>query len=210
MCGACADAVAVVVPPWCARCGRPTDEPAASCPDCPPRSIDRARAAFLYEGPVAAAIKGMKFSGWHALADHLAAAMAAASTGEPSADVVTWVPLSRRRLARRGFDQAELLARGVAARLDMPIHALLARRTETRAQARSSGAERRRALAGAFRAVASVSRSVLLIDDVLTTGSTAAAAAEALHLAGAERVEVLTAARSVGGPIPERCRVEPM
>lgn len=175
-----------------------------SCADCPPPAVDAARAPFLYDGPLARAIRGMKFSGWHALGSHMAGAMAQVA-GDLRADVLTWVPLSRRRLRRRGFDQAEVLARALAPRLDLPLDRLLARTRDTRAQARRTAADRRRALAGAFTSLEHIGSDVLLVDDVLTTGSTAAACAEALKEAGAGRVSLLTAARSLGGPIPARC-----
>jgi ComF family protein len=203
LCGPCADRVGVITPPWCSRCGRPWDEPVDSCVDCPP-VIDAARAPFLYDGPLAEAIRGMKFSGWHALADHLAGAMAEV-WGGIRADVVTWVPLSRRRRRRRGFDQAEAMAAAVGKRLDLPLRGLLRRVRETDAQARKSGVERRRALRDAFTAAGDVPDRVLLVDDVLTTGATAAAAAETLKRAGARRVSVLAGARSLGGPVPARC-----
>jgi competence protein ComFC len=174
------------------------------CRDCPPGPIDSVRAAFVYEGPTARAIKAMKFSGWHALAGHLGRAMAAGSGRR--ADAVTWVPLSRRRRSRRGFDQAELLAGAVARALGIPTARLLRRVRDTRAQARLAGSDRRSALRGAFAAVRPAPPSVLLVDDVVTTGSTAAACAEVLRSAGAERVDVLAAARSLSDPIPERCR----
>jgi ComF family protein len=174
------------------------------CGDCPPPGIDAARSAFLYAGPVSRAIKGMKFAGWRALADHLAAAMAEVwDLG--SADVVTWVPLARRRRARRGFDQAEVLARAVAPRLGVPTRPLLTRVRETPAQARRGGRDRRSALEDAFRAARAAPVRVILVDDVLTTGATAEACAGALKAAGSGRVRVLTAARSVGGPLPPRC-----
>jgi competence protein ComFC len=174
------------------------------CGDCPPPVIDGARSAFLYEGPMARAIKGMKFAGWRALAGHLAAAMAEAwDLG--TADVVTWVPLARRRRARRGFDQAEVLARAVAPRLLVPARPLLTRVRETPAQARRGGRDRRRSLEDAFRATRAPPREVILVDDVVTTGTTAGACAAALKEAGTDRVLVLTAARSVGGPLPPRC-----
>lgn len=203
LCAACTSAVGVIVPPLCDRCGRPTGKPVAACADCPPRSVDQARSPFLYAGPVARAIRGMKFSGWHALAEPLAGAMVAVLRAE--ADVVTWVPLSRRRRARRGFDQAEALARAVARSLGVPAAPLLRRPRDTRPQARQTAEERRRALRGAFRAVAVAPPRVLLVDDVLTTGSTAAACAEALRGAGARRVVALTAARTLGDPVPARC-----
>jgi ComF family protein len=163
------------------------------------------RAPFLYQGPIARAIKGMKFAGWHAVGWHLAGAMTEVS--DLRGDVVTWVPLSGRRLRRRGFDQAEVLARAVASRLGSPVRLLLRRgRDLGSSQARRTGADRRTALAGAFRAVEEIQAEVILVDDVLTTGSTAAACAGALKQAGAGRVSVLVAARSLGGPVPARCR----
>jgi competence protein ComFC len=205
LCGRCTRQVAVVTPPWCRRCGRPLEAPVARCRDCPPGQIDAARAPFLYDGPIRRAIHGMKFSGWHALGSHLAGAMV--ETGHHlRTEAVTWVPLSRRRLRRRGFDQAEVLARRVADRLDLPVRPMLERVRDTRAQARLSGPERRRALAGAFRSRGpGLPRRVLLVDDVLTTGATAAACARVLKEAGTRHVAVLTAARSLEGPIPGRC-----
>ncbi|HEX2030621.1 MAG TPA: ComF family protein [Actinomycetota bacterium] len=207
LCGPCTASVGVIVPPVCERCGRPTDEPVAVCGDCPPPAVDAARSPFLYAGPLARAIRGMKFSGWHGLADPLAAAMVEVLGARP--EVVTWVPLSRRRRARRGFDQAEALARAVARRLDLPAASLLRRIRDTRPQARRTAEDRRRALAGSFVAVDRAPPTVVLVDDVLTTGSTAAACAAPLRRAGARRVVVLTAARSVGDPVPARCFQRP-
>jgi ComF family protein len=206
LCGSCTDRVAVITPPWCEACGRPGEEPLPSCSDCPPRVIDGARAPFLYEGPISQAIRGMKFSGWHALGAHLSGAMAEVAGDLLPADVVAWVPLARRRLRRRGFDQAEVLATALAHRLDLPFSPLLRRIRDTTAQARKRGSERRRALEGAFEAWEDLPGTVLLVDDVLTTGATAAACSRTLKRAGATRVSVLTAARSLGGPVPARCR----
>lgn len=202
LCAGCRGSVAVVTPPVCARCGRPWEERLVACTDCPPEEIAAARAPFLYQGPMATAIRSLKFSGWKVLARHLAGAMA--EVWDLDADVVTWVPLSRRRRSRRGFDQAELLARPVGRRLGLPVRGLLVRSRDTPPQARRGGEERRRALRDAFRAVGRPSRTVLLVDDVLTTGATAAACARALGRRGSERVFLLTAARAARGPVPAR------
>ena len=123
-----------------------------------------------------------------------------AAVGTPAAaDVVTWVPLARGRRAERGYDQARALAVALAHRLDLPAARLLRRPVATDPQARRSGAERRTAMRGAFRAVRDVPARVLLVDDVLTTGATLGAAAEALRGAGAREVHAVAAARSLPG-----------
>ena len=175
-----------------------------TCGDCPPPGITRARAPFLYQGPVADMIRALKFRGWGWVARSLGGAMAHA-LGSESASVATWVPLARRRRAARGFDQAELLARVAGRRLDLPTARLLHRARETGSQARRAGRERRVAVHGTFRTRGPVPASVLLVDDVLTTGATAAACAAALRQAGARRVVLLTAARSLGTGVPGRC-----
>ena len=202
LCARCAESVGVIVPPLCARCGRPWPAPLPTCRDCPPEGIDLARSPFLYEGPIAAAIRGMKFGGWRALAPRLAAAIAAVLPEPPVADAVCWVPLSARRRRRRGFDQAEVLARALADLLALPAVRALHRRRDTPEQARLSGARRRAVLVGVFRPRRRAPPTLLLVDDVLTTGATAAACAAALRDGGAQRVVVATAARAVRGPVP--------
>ena len=185
-----------LAPPWCERCGQPLVRALRSCSDCPPEPVARLRAPFLYEGPARAAVHRLKFSGWRSVAGALAAAMAAMDLGE--ADAIAWVPLARSRLAARGFDQAAALARALGPRLQLPVVSLLQRTVETTPQARRSGDERRAALLGAFRCTTSrPPGSILLVDDVLTTGATAAACAVSLVQAGATEVSVVTAARAL-------------
>jgi ComF family protein len=107
-------------------------------------------------------------------------------------DLVIPVPLHRSRERRRGFNQAELLAK----RLRRPMSTrLLRRRKNTASQTGLTRNERKRNLSGAFEVLGNVSGSVILVDDVYTTGSTMNEIAKTLKRAGAERVEVLTAAR---------------
>lgn len=201
-CGRCRAGLSPLSPPWCRRCGLPLGTEVERCPRCPPPPIVRARAAFAYEGPARAAVHRLKFSGHRRVGEALAPAMAAVA--EPTPDVIAWVPLSRRRRAARGYDQAEVLARSVGRALGVPVVGLLVRVEETAPQARRPVVERRGAMRGAFRAVRDPPASVLLVDDVLTTGATAAACAHALVEAGAREVGVLTAARALPGPLPAR------
>lgn len=195
-CEPCRGELTVLDPPWCHRCGRPWPLPVPTCPDCPPAAIASARAPFAFAGPARRAVHRLKFSGWRGVGAALADAMVMVGP-LPRTDVVTWVPLARRRLAERGYDQARILAVESARRLGRPSAGLLRRAVATGPQSRRSGEERRRALRGAFEVRRRpVPARVLLVDDVLTTGATVAACAEALRSAGAREVHVLAAARS--------------
>jgi predicted amidophosphoribosyltransferase len=157
-----------------------------------------ARAPYGFDGPVRRAVHRLKFAGWRPVANALAAAMAMAwETTGWSPEAITWVPLSRLRLASRGYDQAKALALAVAPRLGVQAVPLLRRVGDPGPQARRGGAARRDAMRGVFEAARLPPARVLLVDDVLTTGATGGACAEALREAGAAEVGLLTAARAV-------------
>jgi predicted amidophosphoribosyltransferase len=146
---------------------------------------------------VRSAVHRLKFSGWRDVGRALGGAMA--TVWESDVDVVTWVPLSRRRLAERGFDQAKVLAAVVAADLGRPLVPLLVRDGDPGAMAKRGREERLASMRGRFHARTVVPSRVLLVDDVLTTGATSSACAVALAGAGAEEVALLTAARAGSG-----------
>jgi len=140
-----------------------------------------------------------KYGRIRTLARPLAELLRAALPRDEHWDVVAAVPLHWLRKWRRGFNQSELLARQVARSTGVPLVSALRRVRATPAQAGLSHTGRRRNVATAFRSRRPASlegRSILLIDDVLTTGSTAAACARALKKGGASRVLVLTVARA--------------
>lgn len=183
----------------CASCGSP---PHVVCPSCagalraapelaPPAWVDRCRAAFDYE-TVRPLVTAMKNGDHRALVPWLADHLAGRWRPPPGA-VVTWAPTGGARRRRRGFDQAELLARAVARRWGLPCRSLLRRRAGP-AQAGRALVERR--ANPAFEAWGKVPHEVVLIDDVVTSGATLAAAAHALRSAGAQRVTGLAVARA--------------
>jgi len=116
------------------------------------------------------------------------------------ADLVTWAPLSKKRLRRRGYDQSLLLARTVSAELDLPLAETLKKARDVPAQSGLEGEAARRAnVLGAYRAVGPerfAGKRVLLVDDVVTTGATLSECAKVLRLAGAGEVLCATLARA--------------
>lgn len=146
---------------------------------------------FLYEEPVRGAILRFKFQGLRAYAPQFARWMAQRVRAELPGryDFVTWVPCSRRRRWQRGFDQAELLARLLARELDAAAYATLIKVRHNPPQSKTKSASVRRAnVLGAYRLRpgAPVSGAkILVVDDIITTGSTLSECGKVLRLAGA-------------------------
>jgi competence protein ComFC len=166
------------------------------------RSPAGIRAAFAFEGVPRELIVALKFRHHQSAAAVLAAQMVRRLRLE-HVDVVTWAPTSARRVRRRGYDQAEAIARAIARQLGVPCRRLLYR-AHGGPQTGKSRADR---LAGpAFRARQPRSGlSVLVVDDVVTTGATLRTAAEALRSAGVAHVELVAAASAqLGHAVPHR------
>ncbi len=162
------------------------------------RGFDRASSFGFYEGSLRSLIHLFKYSGMKPLAPCLGRFLERAIPVDEAYDLVVPVPLHWRRKWQRGFNQAELLARHLARRRQLPMMNALRRRKAAGVQATLTVAARRRNVAGAFSAVSSADltgKRVLLIDDVMTTGATAAACAAALKRGGAKSVSLLTLAR---------------
>ncbi len=196
-------------PPWprCPRCHFPRGTgraPGARCIECAewPDALAGALASAVLESPADALVHALKYGGWTSLAAPLGARMARLCP--LPGRVVVAVPTTASRARRRGYNQAALLADAYARALGLPRVDALARAREGPSQVSLPPDQRRGNVEGAFvvpagRAAELRGRAVALVDDVLTTGATAGAAALALERAGAQGVIVVTFARALPG-----------
>ena len=182
------------------RCGRCRAQPPA---------YDRLLARWRYEAPLDAVLGGLKFRRLDYLGHHLGIDLATAFAADLAGlDLVVPVPLHWGRRLKRGYNQAERIARPLAAHLGLPLVEALRRRRATAAQSTLPRDARLANLAGAFEprpraaipgmaGIAGITgHRVLLVDDVATTGATLDAAAQALKRAGAAAVVALVAGRT--------------
>lgn len=192
----------------CPRCRRALDGRLALPPGVPlglpaamPVPLVQLEWCAPFSGAVRAALHRLKYSGERRLAAPLADAMAARwEAAGVGGELLVPVPVHAERARRRGYDQAFLLASGVSDRLPVPWHTALERTRHTTPQFELGRRARRTNVTGAFALSAGAGPVVkgrwpILIDDVVTTGSTLVACAEALYEAGAIAVSALTVAR---------------
>lgn len=204
VCAECDRKVPRVVAPFCRVCGRPMREGTAhlgQCLECLGQKpyFVRARAVAVHDGLPRQAIHGLKYGGQVRLAPRLAQWMAEAVRNDPvlrQSRVVVPVPLHPDRWLERGYNHAELLSAALSDVLRLPHEPNVLRRVKaTERQSELSREARLRNMRGAFetaRPALVAGRMVLLVDDVLTSGSTASECARALLKSGCSRVGVVT------------------
>jgi predicted amidophosphoribosyltransferase len=168
------------------------------CRECAGRRLAfaSARAALVYDGAVKRVVSGWKERGVRGLAA-AAAALVAEELARPDVDTVTFVPADGDRGLWRGHNPAQALAEELGRQWALPVEGLLIRARSLPRQRGLPRAQRRRNVREAFRSAATAPANVCLVDDVYTSGSTAAAAASVLRTAGARRISVVTLARAV-------------
>jgi len=206
-CERCRADVKPLAEPLCRTCGLPVIEsPDGRCAACrssrPPYAM--ARGAAVYDGPLKTAIHLLKAKGEKRLVEPLVQMMAdwvAHNGGFEKADIIVPVPLHAKKERSRGFNQAQLLASALAARLKVPLEAkAVVKVRATPAQSSISLEDRVYNLQGVF-AVPSADvvkwKRVLVVDDVMSTGSTLAEVAAALKAAGASDIYCFCAAREL-------------
>jgi ComF family protein len=201
LCGPCRRSLPRATPPFCLRCGEPARACGTHCRACAGRAFScrLIRAAFLYRGPVPGLVHAFKYRGRRQAAQAAGRWMACLFHGLPELaghDAAAPVPLHPRRLRERGYNQAAELAAPVAAAAGLPLLDLLARVKTTRPQWGLDRRSRAENLAAAFQArPLAQGRSVLLIDDVCTSGASLEECGRALLRAGARRVSAFVLAR---------------
>lgn len=191
LCPACAAGVSRLVDPFCPTCGLSVDPAHPQC-RCRAPALSFVVAAGEFDGPLRQAIRALKYQGQRAGAPALAGLLAPHLAGilEPDHLLVP-VPLHPRRLRQRGYNQSALLARALTSdRAAPPDERALRRIRQTTPQVELRGEQRARNMAGAFTGDSSRcgGRTIVLVDDVCTTGATLRAAAGAATAAGARRV----------------------
>ena len=198
LCFECEQGLERLGKPLCERCGAPTVWPVEHCRECAGRRIAfaKARAAVAYDESAKRLVGAWKERGQRKLAE-VAAELVARAVERPSAYTLTFVPADENRLLERGHNPAERLAAALGARWQLPVVPLLSRAPGRAPQKGLTLAERRRNVRGAFAPSGPVPNTVVLVDDVYTSGATVSAAATALRKSGARRVEVVTFARAV-------------
>jgi ComF family protein len=215
VCPVCRHRWRPIVPPWCARCGQP--EPLFGlCRICQdwPTALRCVRSAVWLDPAARRAVHALKYGGLPRIAADLAAAMARVSLPENGTAALVPVPLAARRLRSRGYNQSERLARHLGCRWRRPMRHFLVRTRETTTQTALTPAARLANVAGAFQvrngegtvsqaaipddsALRIPHSTLVLVDDVFTTGATLAAAARALQDAGALSIMAVTFGRAV-------------
>jgi len=205
LCGDCYDIIRIVSPPLCQACGRPISdgEVCRACAKARP-DFDRLRAWAVFAPPVDKVIHAFKYGNKQSLAQLLGRSMGRVLQGDTilaTAECVVPVPLYKGRQRDRGYNQALLLCRVLSQETAKPVLDCLVRTRNTPTQTKLTDADRRDNVAGAFRLGNDVNvtdKSLLLIDDVMTTGATLNECATVLRQAGARSVYALVSAIASG------------
>lgn len=213
LCPVCRHRLPRVSPPRCGRCGATevlAEGDADGCPACWewPGALRAARSPYLMEGGAAELVRALKYGSWSRLAEPMGRSMARpAAELRPegrAAPTLVPVPLTPARRRERGFNQAELLARSLGAATGWRVLEALARRPGRRRQASLGRSERLRNVDAAFtpaRRPPAQGDPAVIVDDVLTTGATAAACSSALEDAGWTPLGTVVFARALH-PVP--------
>jgi competence protein ComFC len=203
LCPECNSALPRISGPVCRRCGKPALYEVEECNECRGRirHVDRTVALGVYEEPLRSAIHKLKYNnGWRVakpLGTMVGVRLAPLlQSGHP---IITFVPMNRRKRRARGYDHAEKLAESIAGSLGLAAACLLVRTRATKPQVGLSHQARRHNVKGAFRLASEPLQGddIVLVDDILTTGSTLSECARVLKKGGAGEIIACVLARDL-------------
>ncbi len=184
----------------CAHCGRKVIAFENYCSTCKEQllSIDKGRSVFSYEEPISSMIKRLKYGNHRYLAEYFSERISFIYLKNyMSADYITFVPMTKKAERKRGYNQSQLLAKGLAEKVNLPLFYGIEKVKETKRQASLGRKERLLNLERAFTITDRKSvknKKFVIVDDVTTTGATAEAIAKRLKKAGADKVFLITVA----------------
>ena len=200
ICPACERLLSYVEEPICAKCGKPVDDDESLCRDCARGGhvYDEGRAVFIYDEYMSKSMYRFKYNGKQEYARFYGRCMyecLGPFIKSRNIEAIVPVPVHKKRLYERGYNQAYLLAKELSKRLEIPVcDHLVIRKTATKVQKNLSAASRQNNLKKAFIASGNVVKykSVLIVDDIYTTGSTVDAVSAALKQGGVRKVYFVT------------------
>jgi ComF family protein len=206
ICRECERKLRLITPPWCMKCGKKLQEEGMYCPACRARdrAFERGRALYEYNS-AADAIYRFKYGGRQEYAAYFGEQMGE-YLGEfirsVRPDALVPVPLHKSRMRKRGYNQAQLLAKQIGRQFHIPVcDKLLIRQKNTRPLKEMNARERQNNLKKAFKVTRNDVKleMIVVVDDIYTTGSTVEEAARTLKSAGAKKVYFLTLAAVADG-----------
>lgn len=184
----------------CAHCGRKVIVSETYCSTCKGvlTSLDMCRSCFNYEKPISKLIQDLKYHNKRYLADYFSERLSLLYFKNYfNADAFVFVPMTKKALRKRGYNQSEILARKVSEKTNVPVLDCIVKTKDTKRQATLTRVERLKNLDNAFKIIdkkAVKDKSLVLVDDVSTTGATAQTIAHRLKRAGALKVYLITVA----------------
>ena len=184
----------------CEHCGRKVIAAEEYCSTCKNKLIDldKCRSVFNYQMPINKLIKNLKYDNARYLVDYFSERLSLLYLKSYfNADIITCVPMTEKSKKKRGYNQSELLAKALSEQVGVEYKDLLIKTRETERQARLNKKDRLGNLKGAFKVIDKKTvkdKSVLIVDDVTTTGATSQVIAERLKKAGAKQVFLITIA----------------
>ena len=199
-CDECEDNLPYIDKYYCEHCGRKLNAPSEYCTSCKGKSIyvDKARSLYNYDKNISTLIQQLKYYDKRFIAEVFGESLANLYRKSYfNADCLCFIPMTAKAKKKRGYNQSQLIANALSKHIGVPVLELVSKEKETKRQAKLNREERLKNLKGCFKPKSKKEiegKTILLIDDVLTTGATSESVANVLKNKGAKAVYLLTVA----------------